>query len=64
MTSYTSRIATSKLTIAETPSMMIKMMTLSTKNMANATTRKMAPPRPLDSSAFAMVMDQSTAESC
>jgi hypothetical protein len=53
-----------KLTMAETPSMIIKMIQLRQKKAAKTTTRKMAPPMPDLLSAGPMVMDHSTAESC
>lgn len=53
-----------RLTIAETPSMIIRMMQLRQKKAANTTTRKMAPPIPVPLRAGPIVMDQSTAESC
>jgi hypothetical protein len=53
-----------KLTIAETPSMIIKMMQDRVKNMKNAATRYRAPPMPVEFNAGAMVMDHSTADSC
>jgi hypothetical protein len=59
-----SRRDKTKLTIAETPSMIIKMIQLRQKKAAKTTTRKMAPPMPDLLSAGPMVMDHSTAESC
>jgi hypothetical protein len=53
-----------KLTIAETPSMIIKMIQLRQKKAAKTTTRKMAPPMPDLLSAGPRVIDHNTAESC
>lgn len=53
-----------ELTIAETPSIIIKMIQLRQKNAAKVTTKKIAPPIPDLASAGPMVMDHSTADSC
>lgn len=52
------------LTIAETPSIIIRMIQLRQKKAANTMTRKMAPPMPEVARAGPMVMDHNTAESC
>jgi hypothetical protein len=52
------------LTIAETPSITIRITQLRKKNAANVTTKKIAPPIPVCFSAGPMVMDHRTADSC